>query len=386
MKLAIITTHPIQYYAPVFELLAESDQVDLMVFYTWGEASIKKHDQGFGKVIEWDIPLLEGYRHTFLKNKAKDPGTHHFTGIKNPNSINKIDHFNPNVILIFGWGWSSHLAIIRHYKGKVPIWFRGDSTLIDEKVSFKSLLRTFFLTFVYSHVDKVFYVGEANKAYFLKNGLKEHQLIFAPHAIDNSRFEKDKSKESMEIRQGLGLSDMDILILFAGKLEPKKDPLILLEAFIKTARPNLHLLFLGNGILENALKLKVKKGCLDKIHFKDFQNQKKLPAYYQACDLFCLPSKGPGETWGLAVNEAMACGKAVLVSDKVGCYLDLVKNNINGKIFESYNINSLKQNLLFLTQSKSTLINYGLASRKIISEYSFKRIAETIISEISKLN
>ncbi|RYG43910.1 MAG: glycosyltransferase family 1 protein, partial [Chitinophagaceae bacterium] len=80
-RLAIVVTHPIQYYAPVFQALTASKQVELKVFYTWGEGSVKKFDPDFKKVIEWDIPLLEGYAYEFLTNKSSDPGTHHFRGI-----------------------------------------------------------------------------------------------------------------------------------------------------------------------------------------------------------------------------------------------------------------------------------------------------------------
>ena len=184
MKLTIITTHPIQYYAPVFQLLAKS--LELKVFYTAGEQSITKYDKGFKKSIEWDIPLFEGYEYEFLENIAKNKGSHHFKGIVNPKAIQHIKAYQPDAILIYGWAYSSHLKIMRHFKSKIPIYFRGDSTLLDRQTNFKNILRRILLKWVYSHVDKAFYVGNANKAYFKKYGLKEHQLIFAPHAMDRA--------------------------------------------------------------------------------------------------------------------------------------------------------------------------------------------------------
>ncbi len=87
-RLAIITTHPIQYNAPLFKLLSKRNNISIKVFYTWGEAVLqKKYDPGFGKTIEWDIPLLEGYEYTFVENTAKKPGSHHFSGIDNPRLI-----------------------------------------------------------------------------------------------------------------------------------------------------------------------------------------------------------------------------------------------------------------------------------------------------------
>jgi len=143
------------------------------------------------------------------------------------------------------------------------------------------------------------------------------------------------------------------------------------------------LLFAGNGIIEKTLKTRTQElNLTERVFFIDFQNQTQMPVLYQACDLFCLPSAGPGETWGLAVNEAMACGKAVLVSDQVGCAADLVKPGINGAIFKARNKESLLENLKNLLQNKTRLIDFGTASNRIIQTWSFKNMVEAIISKI----
>ncbi|TBO42200.1 glycosyltransferase family 1 protein [Pedobacter kyonggii] len=393
-KLAIIVTHPIQYYVPLYQQLAK--YCDLKVFYTWGKkATTAKYDPDFKQKIEWDIPLIEGYAYEFLENKAKNPGSHHFGGMINPTLINKVKDFNPDAILVYGWAYQCHLSALRYFKGKIPMWFRGDSTLIDEQKGFKQLLRSLFLRWVYRHVDKAFYVGTANKAYFEKFGLKPKQLVFAPHAIDNHRFAEDRSIESSDLRKQLGIKTDDILILFAGKLEPKKNPELLLSAFQELNLENVHLLFVGNGKLEAVLKSKAIKDAsttrlqdgraLSKthVHFVDFQNQSQMPVIYQACDLFCLPSKGPGETWGLAVNEAMASGKPVLVSDKCGCAIDLVKNGKNGYIFEHHNIEDLKDKLALLISNKPQLKAMGEESPLLIKDWSINMQCAAILNELN---
>jgi glycosyltransferase involved in cell wall biosynthesis len=118
------------------------------------------------------------------------------------------------------------------------------------------------------------------------------------------------------------------------------------------------------------------------VHFIDFQNQQDMPTVYQACDLFCLPSKGPAETWGLAVNEAMACGKAILVSNKVGCFPNLVLPGKNGAVFKSEDVDDLANKLEELTASKALLSTYGELSQKIITEFSFAHIVEVIKSKM----
>lgn len=418
-KLAIVITHPVQYYVPVFQLLAK--QCLLKVFYTWGKEGIsKKYDPGFRKVIGWDLSLLEGYDYELLQNTSKSPGSHHGKGIINPHIITKITDFKPHAILIYGYSYHSHFKVMRHFKGKTPIWFRGDSTLLDRESPLKSLLKKHYLKWVYSHIDKAFYVGTNNKAYFKKYGLKENQLVFAPHAIDNERFAEDRKKEALELRENLRVGKDEILILFAGKLEPKKNPALLLEAFIELIKEKpfnpsvisdeceksiseisppanwrnvemmvskeVHLLFVGNGVLEESLKLKVKSSALNNIHFMDFQNQTQIPVMYQASDIFCLPSQGPGETWGLAINEAMATGKAIITSDKVGCAVDLIKNEVNGYIFPSNDINVLKEKIASLIHQPSLIKSFGQQSQKIIQHWSFKQQVEQLISALKETN
>lgn len=385
MKLAIITTHAIQYYAPVFKALAGRG-ISLKVFYTWGAESLQKYDPGFGRNVEWDIPLLEGYRYEFLKNTSPNPGTTHFRGIINPDAIKVIDSFNPDVILVYGWAWHSHLKIMRHYAGKKRIWFRGDSTLLDAPRGYKKLIRYIFLRWVYRHVNLAFYVGTQNKAYFKHFGMKDAQLKFAPHSIDNNRFSPTGNSEANKIRKDLNISSAGIVVLFAGKLEPKKDPFTLLEAFEELDDDNVFLLFAGNGVLEEELKRKAAQSAKkNKILFLDFQNQGTMPAIYGACQLFCLPSVGPGETWGLAVNEAMAAGKAVLVSNKVGCSIDLVRNGVNGGIFEAGNVKELSDKIKDLTKNPEKLRRMGEASAEIIENWSFNHQVAPILDEMEKV-
>jgi glycosyltransferase involved in cell wall biosynthesis len=379
-KLAIITTHPIQYYAPVFKWISQSKRVDLRVYYTLGKGNAD-FDPGFGKEIKWDIPLLEGYSYEFLENVSKQPGLNHFYGIVNPEAKKKISQFNPDAILIYGWNYQSHFQILRYFKNKIPVFFRGDSTLLDNQSILKKLLRKQALKWIFSYTDYAFYVGYANKEYFEWAGLKNKQLFFAPHAIDNGRFSLPRSCEAVSLRTELGVKPGEALILFAGKLEPKKNPMLLLKAFEKACLQCSHLLIVGNGVLEEELKTTATHSKLaGNIHFMDFQNQTLMPAIYQASDLFCLPSSGPGETWGLAVNEAMATGLAVLVSDKVGCALDLVDNQ-NGYVFPSGNLEELVSALEKLVKS-GRLKEMGDLSFQKIKNYSFEIQAENIINNL----
>lgn len=383
-KLAIITTHPIQYYAPVFKLLQEREKIEINVFYTWGTGAIQKFDPGFSKSISWDIPLLEGYPYEWVENTAADKGSHHFKGIINPDLIQQISSWQPHAILVYGWAYKSHLKAIRYFKNRIPVFFRGDSTLLNKQSTLKNLLRSIFLKWVYKQVDHAFYVGTNSKAYFKKYGLKEEQLTFAPHAIDNVRFMDNDETEALKLRTSLNIGKDDILILYAGKFEALKNINMLLNAFIAINNPYTHLLLVGNGVEELSLKNRAQQSSLsENIHFLDFQNQSYMPILYQAADLFCLPSLS--ETWGLAVNEAMACSKAVLVSDRVGAATDLVEQEYNGAIFKAQSLESLTGALhQLILLGKKELMNRGANSKKIINNWTFQKQAEAIEAKVLK--
>ena len=370
-KLAIITTHPIQYNAPFFKMLHERGNVDLKVFYTWSQTEKeKKFDPGFGINVDWDIPLLEGYDYCFSNNISKNPSSGNFFGIDNPNLIKEIKASSPDAILLYGWSFKSHLKTLFHFAKKVPILFRGDSTLLDEQKGIKTLLRRVWLKFIYSKIDFAMYAGLANKNYFLAHGLNAAQLIFMPHAIDNTRFKQDDdiTSKANELRNSLNIGKEERVFLFVGKLEPKKNPSILIDILLKS-NLNCHLMFVGNGILEQELKDSCSKST--NIHFLGFQNQSKMPIIYAASNVFILPSNGPGETWGLAINEAMAAGKAVIVSSACGAALDLVKEN--GFIFEKNNIAELKEKFSFFMSNKNAAVEMGNKSLELIEEYSFEK-------------
>jgi glycosyltransferase involved in cell wall biosynthesis len=375
-KLAIITTHPIQYNAPMFKLLSERRKINIKVFYTWEQSKEKVFDEKFGKVIIWDIPLLSGYDYTFTKNISKNPSSGHFQGVINPTLIEEIEKWQAEAILVFGWNHNSHFKVMRYFKRKIPVYFRGDSTIIDNLTLFRKFARNIALSIIYKFIDYAFYVGKNNKSYYLKYGLTEKQLIFAPHAIDNNRFsEKNKiyEKKAEEIRNKLNLSKNDIVFLFAGKFEAIKNPLLIIE--VAARFPQYKFLFVGNGHLEQKLKQKAGKNVV----FLPFQNQLQMPVIYNICDVFVLPSQGKGETWGLAVNEAMACGKPVLVSDKVGCAVDLVKNGQNGYIFKSNNIDDLIEKINLF---ENKYLEFGKESKKIIKNWSFEKIALVIENKL----
>jgi glycosyltransferase involved in cell wall biosynthesis len=382
-KLAIISSHPIQYNAPFFRLLTERNKIALKVFYTL-EKSAAEFDRDFGQKVSWDIPLLEGYDYSFVSNEGvTEKG---FFKVKNPGLEKEIEKWGAEAVLVYGWNYWSHLRTMRYFKGRIPVCFRGDSTLIDDLPGLKSRLRRLFLkNVVYSNVDYGFYTGINNRAYLRACGLKEDELVFAPHAIDNKRFAESAAAnrgKAMQLRQSLGIQDDEIVFLFAGKFQSKKNPLFLARAFSELALNKTHLVLAGDGVLKSHLSELAQHS--PRIHLLPFQNQSSMPVLYECCNVFVLPSKGPGETWGLAINEAMACARPILASDKCGGAIDLVINGKNGFVFQSDNADNLKSKIKILANDPGLLAEMGTNSASQINKWSFENICVAIESTLLK--
>lgn len=379
VRLAIISTHPIQYYAPVFRRLAESEAVAPRVFYTWSQtARGPVFDPGFGTSFSWDVPLLEGYEHEFVPNVAKDPGSHHFSGIQNPGLIPAISRWNADAILVYGWKLRSHLGALRHFKGRIPVLFRGDSTLLDPCGRLHGLARRTYLRWVYSHVDIGIAVGQNSRDYYEWCGMRPDRVAFAPHSVDTRRFSDDTggyAERARKWRTELGIPEESVAILFAAKFLPRKEPLLLLDSFLDLNSP-AHLIFVGNGEMEGAMRERAR-GLRD-IHFLPFQNQSDMPVIYRLGDLYVLPSS-QGETWGLAMNEAMASGRGAIASSRVGGARDLIRTGETGWMFESGNQADLIRVLrTAVDQGRDGLLQIGRQAQTMSADWSTEVAAERI--------
>lgn len=330
-RLAIVLSHPTQYYSPWFRWMGTHTRLDFRVFYLWEFGVTEQRDPQFGARFKWDVDLLSGYDHEFVPNVARDPGTHRFNGLQNPGLDARLRAWHPDAVLLFGYAWHTHLGLIR--RPPAPLIFRGDSHLIGHAPSW---LKRFVLRRLYARFAAVTFVGEANRDYFRAFGVPDAKLHFAPHCVDADRFVRDAAciAAARRLRDELDLGDRKV-VLFAGKLLPAKQPGALLEAFLRLAPADYALVFVGDGPERAALEARAaaQSGCV--VRFLPFANQSEMPSRYALADLFVLPSRGLYETWGLAVNEAMHLGVPCLVSDRVGCQRDLVTEGETGWVFSA---------------------------------------------------
>lgn len=375
MRLAVVISHPIQYYSPWFRFLAANGFDELRVFYLWDGGVTEQLDRGFGVTMKWDLPLLEGYEHEFVPNHSRHPGTSSWRGLDNPALLERLTAFQPDAILLFGYKFLSHCRLLfSKLACQVPLLFRGDSHRLLVENGLRAWLRRQWISFIYRRIDAFLYVGQANKSYFELHGTPNRRLFFSPHAVDNKRFLFQRESAKIEAalwKTSLGISPSQRVILFAGKFEQKKRPRDLVAAFVRAKLKDTTLLLVGNGEQEQILRQDA--AGQSNIVFAPFQNQTQMPRTYAAGDVFVLPSFGRDETWGLAVNEAMCMNRPIIVSDHVGCAQDLVRPGRNGLVFSAGNVEALAALLREAFADSVQLEAWGEQSGKIIQDYDYEQ-------------
>lgn len=385
-RLAIVAGHPVQYVAPWLAQLAKLETIEIHVFYLWDFGVVETRDPGFGITIEWDIPLLENYPYSFVRNLSRDPGNHHFMGYINPTLATRVSEWKPDVIFLMNYAFLSYfLLLIDPRLWRTPLIFRGDSHDMGRKQSVRSKLSKAIRKLVFSRFSAFLDVGQNNRNYILTSGVSPEKVFHAPHAIDNRRFQSAKLKaksEAIALREQLGIGKNQILICFVGKLIPIKRPFDLLNAFSdipKELRDRASLLYVGDGQLKASLK--ASGDHLNSLHFLEFQNQSSMPAVYAASDLLVLPSQS--ETWGLVVNEAMNLSCPVIVSDHVGCAPDLVIPDYTGWVFPTGNTAALSKYLAYAIANPRQLREMGDNAADLISRSSFESLTKGLLDAIA---
>ena len=384
MRLAIVTSHPIQYYAPWFKHL--SSLLDLHVFYMFESKEQGLEDNEFGVSFNWDIDLLEGYKYTFLKNVSKYPSVNKFNGCDVPSLKKEIKAGGFDSVLVLGWYLKGFWqAIVTCKLNKIPVIVRGDSKLEINDSFFKRSIKKVIYPIMLRSFDMCLYVGHRNKEYLKHYGVPEKKLNFCPHFINQDFFKKTTVNFSKnEVIKKLNLSLTSKKILFVGKLIDKKRPLDILKSLKLIPKDDfeIELLIVGSGYLEVEMKEYCKINNENRVHFLGFKNQTELPSIYKVSDVLILPSS-VNETWGLVVNESFSVLTPAIVSDEVGCGSDLIEQGINGEIFKTGDIENLalkikkvlsytdKEKVLNSIAQKNNIYNIEFASKKLLNIIKF---------------
>jgi glycosyltransferase involved in cell wall biosynthesis len=326
--LAIFESHPVQYRAPVYQELQRLVPGRFHVFYATDVSVRGNHDVEFGKTLAWDEPLLEGYPNTILSQERGAP-LKGFRSLHGHGLSRVFDTHLFKAILQTQFLYEYDFAVLfQAWIRRIPVWIRQES---QDQAFHRSRSKNFFRSTayrsLYSLAQKAFFIGELNRQHLLRHGISSSQLIRAPYCTPD-RFENLSGARFVQIREmcrtRLGIGRDKLVIGFFGKLIPKKNPDLLLQAmpFLKEDfKGNVTLMFVGSGKLEAEMKAQARQLEQHGIQtiFTGFVNQSAIRDFYAATDVLVLPSRRAGETWGLVVNEALQAGCAVVVSEAVGC-------------------------------------------------------------------
>lgn len=405
-KLGIFLSNPVHYQVPIYRLLTQQG-IDARAYFYSRSGVDSYFDPQFKKNIRWDINLLDGYEYHFLKNYSIREGFSFF-GFMNFDVLHVISQEKFDAILVSSWSYMTDwLVIFSALLTHTKILLRTESPLNQEllKSPWKRFIKKIlFGKFLFPHIHAFLYIGRENKKFYRYYGVPQSKLFFAPYAVDNDRFMEsatDLRSKRENLRKEIGIGEKDIAILFVGKLSEKKRPLDLLKAYEiliqqlangklpaqTTVNPEqllapcdlrLVLIFVGDGELRKSLEEYAERKKIPNVLFVGFKNQSEIAQYYTVADIFVLPS-GMGETWGLVVNEAMCFRLPLVISDLVGCSVDLIRHGINGYTFPCEDVQRLVECLGNLVLNQQRREYFGEESSRFVQQYNYNICTETII-------
>ncbi len=381
--LVVLATHPVQYYVPIYRAVESQFGIPITAIYGSDCGIASYRDREFGTTFAWNTDLLSGYRAVFLSRSANggavDPERMGARGMGNA-----LAAAAPRAVLLTGYSPRFHqMAFYHAWRAGVPILFRGDTTdHACRRSRAKAWMRDLALGSIYRRCATLLYVGRHSRQHLQRLAPPKARLVFSPHCVDASTFECDEAARDRlraGTRQSLEVTEEESVLLFSGKLVPRKGPELLARAVAglpASVREHVALVFLGDGELRASLEVMARRLGLHKVCFLGFRNQTELSRYYHTADLLVLPS-AHSETWGLVVNEALHHGVPCVVSKAVGCAPDLVEPGVTGEVCETGSTPSLTAALL----RALAMVNRGdvrNACRARVADYSVERAARGI--------
>jgi glycosyltransferase involved in cell wall biosynthesis len=384
VKVAYMVSHPIQYQAPLLRRIAQEHDIELTVFFGSNFSVQEYVDKGFGVDVKWDVPLLDGYRHEFLPSiwdkRRTGPTAQLNYGIFTRLRGNKeADGFD--VLWVHGYSTLNTLQAMVVAKALgIPVLLRAESRLARKETgALKRLAKSLFFSGLKLLVDAVLPIGSANAAYWRHSMGEELPQFLMPYAVDNDYFQsrsREASSRREDLRRELGLDTSRPVILFASKLQKRKRCEDLLEAYLDLCSgigggPVPYLVIVGDGVERAALERRVKESGVSGVRFCGFRNQSELPRFFDLATVFVLPSRD--EPWGLIVNEVMNSGRAVILSNDVGCQSDLVTDGVEGCVFPVGDVKALTDALRRVLTVPGTAEAMGERGLKRISEWGYEQ-------------
>jgi len=394
LRLRILATHPIQYQVPWFRALAESDEVDLVVYFASDHGMRQTLDPGFGVEFAWDVPLLEGYRWERLTNTADNRSVSGFWGTSLPELGKLIRRDRPDAVVIQGWARRGYLQAARAcFRQRVPLFMRTEARLTPVHGRLNRGLKRLVLAPLLRRCAALLCIGRHNRSFYRWCGVPEDRLFDALYCVDNAFFSASARRarsDRTSLRSRWRLASSSTVFLFAGKINRQKRPMDLIRALSLVTRSgttgtgSTALLIAGDGPLRRECQEFVTDHGLP-VSFTGFLNQTEMPSAYAVSDCLVIPSDYP-ETWGLVVNEAMACGLPVIASDRVGCVPDLVTEGDTGHVVPCGDIESLARAMRSVHATPEKTLAMGVKAAERVRAYSVDAAAAGTVTALKTVH
>lgn len=292
----------------------------------------------------------------------------------------------PDAVAINGWSDKGALsALYWCLKNGVPAIVMSESAAMDEKrIGWREAIKRNIVGFCAAGLAG----GSRHTAYLVQLGMPANAIFTGYDVIDNDYFKNETErirKHEPYAREKLGLPRR--YFLASNRFVPKKNLAFLIQAFAdyrrQAAGTPYDLILLGDGELQNQLlqlidRLRLKQA----VHLPGFKQYGELPYYYAFAEAFIHSSTS--EQWGLVVNEAMAAGLPVIVSQRCGCVPELVADGVNGCSFDPFNAPALTRLLLTVSGNEDSLRLMGLKSRQIIGNWQPDQFGKGLLKAAEK--
>jgi len=373
-RVLFVCSHPVQYQSPIFREMAKHPRLDIQVAYCSLQGAEPALDPGFGINVSWDVPLLEGYPWLQVSNRSCRPGLSRFWGLVNLGLWGIIRNGSYDAVVIFtGYMYVSFwIAMIAAKLSRRAVLFGTDAhgLVPQDGKNWKIAIKKIVWPRLFRLANVVIVPSSRGIAMMRSLGIPDGRLVLTPYVVDNTWWSSQSEQvDRPTVRRSWGVPENGSVVLFCAKLQPWKRPLDLLQSFASAQVTDSHLVFAGDGPLREELEAKAKAlGLANRVHFLGFKNQSQLPAIYSASDLLVLPSEY--DAFGVVVNEAMLCGCAVAVSDRVGSGHDLVSNGENGFIFPCGDRDALAAILCDALNDRKRLRRMGANARRRMETWS----------------
>jgi glycosyltransferase involved in cell wall biosynthesis len=387
-RVLFVGSHPVQYQSPIFREMAKHPRLDIQVAYCSLQGAQPALDPGFGVKVAWDVPLLEGYPWLQVPNRSRRPGLGRFWGLVNPSLWGMIRSGSYDAVVIFtGYMCLSFwIALIAAKLTRRTVLFGTDAhgLVPQDGKNWKIAIKKVVWPRLFRLANVVIVPSSRGIAMMRSLGIPDERLVLTPYVVDNTWWSRQSEQvDRRTVRRSWGVPENAPVVLFCAKLQPWKRPLDLLQSFASAQVTDSHLVFAGDGPLRQDLEAQAKAlGLANRVHFLGFKNQSQLPAVYSASDLLVLPSEY--DAFGVVVNEAMLCGCAVAVSDRVGSGRDLISSGENGFIFPCGDRDALAAILRDALNDQKQLRRMGANARRRMETWSPRENIQGVLGALDQ--